>query len=104
VRPEAEAGNRREEVEDAGRSVASAVDEHEPAPAGPGQRALGDPRREPGRDARVDRVPARREDLRSRVRRQRVAGGDGALHGTSVTRVCQIEKRRRTNFSTSYVV
>ena len=38
-----EAGDGDEEVEDAGRAVACAVDEHESAGAGAGERALGDP-------------------------------------------------------------
>ena len=49
-----------EVVEHAGRIVGSEVDEHEAARAGAGQRALGDPRDERGRDAGVDGVPARR--------------------------------------------
>ena len=76
----AEAGNRDEEVEQAVGAVACPVDEHEAACTGPGQRALGHPRRERRGDAGVDRVPALGEDPRARLGGQRVAGSDGAPH------------------------
>ena len=75
----AEAGNGDEEVEQAVDAVARAVDEHEAARAGAGQRALGDPGRERGGDAGVDRVAALGEDPRAGLGRQRVPGGDRAL-------------------------
>ena len=52
-----------------------------PPPPGPGQRALGHPGDGGGRDARVHGVAAFLEDPRPRLSGQRVAGGDGALHG-----------------------
>src|SRR5207302_8451374 len=55
---EAAAGNVDEEVEQPGAAVVAAVDEHEAAAAGAGQRALSHPRGEGGRDARVDGVAA----------------------------------------------
>jgi hypothetical protein len=74
-----------EEIERAVGAVAGAVDEHEPAAAGPGERALGHPRDEAGRDAGVDRVAALRERACACLDGQRMAGGDGALHGDERT-------------------
>ena len=56
------ARDRREEVEHPRAPVAGGVDEHEAGAAGAGERALGRPRREAGRDAGVDGVPATFED------------------------------------------
>jgi hypothetical protein len=78
-------GDRDEEIERAVGAVAGAVDEHEPAAAGPGERALGHPRDEAGRDAGVDRVAALRERACACLDGQRMAGGDGALHGDERT-------------------
>ena len=80
------AGHGDEEVEQAVGAVAGPVDEHEAAASRTGERALRDPGHECSGDARVDSVPALSEDSRSRLRCQRVAGGDGALHGKRVAR------------------
>ena len=74
---EPEAGDGDEEVEQPRSTrVARAWTSMKPPPPGARQRALGDPRREAGRDARVDRVPALREHARARLGGERVAGGD----------------------------
>src|SRR5206468_3685963 len=70
-----------EEVEQPGRAVTGAMDEHEAAGAGAGQRALRDPRGERRGDAGVDGVAALGEDARARLRRQRVAARDRSAHG-----------------------
>ena len=75
-----EPGNGDEVVEDACRSVARAVQQHEAAGAGTSQRALGDPRDEGGRDAGVDRGPALGEDLRAGFGGEGMTCGDGASH------------------------
>ena len=62
----------------------SGRDEGEPAGARPGQRALGDPAGEAGRDAGVDGVAALLEDARSGPRGERVTGCDRALHETAL--------------------
>ena len=61
-RLEPEPGQRDEEVEQARRAVARAVDEHEAAAAGAGERALRHPGGEGGGDAGVDRVATLGQD------------------------------------------
>ena len=73
-----------EEVEQAVAAVARAVDEHEPARARAGERALGDPGGERGGDAGVDGVAALGEHARARLGRQRMAGCNRALHARSL--------------------
>ena len=73
-------GQRDEEVEQAVGSVPGAVHEQEAAAAGAGQRALGDPGGERGREARVDGVAALGEDLGARLGGQPVPGGDRPSH------------------------
>ena len=58
-----------EEIEQPRLSVPRVVDEHEAAPARARQRALAHPRRERGRNARIDGVSACRQYLRARLRR-----------------------------------
>ena len=70
-----------EVVEHAGRIVGSEVDEHEPARAGAGQGALGDPGDERGRDAGVDGVPSVGQHPRARLRGEPVACSNRASHG-----------------------
>ena len=55
------------------------VDDHEPARPQSGQGALDREGGEGGCDSRVDRVSSRPQDLGSRLRGQRMAGGDDAL-------------------------
>ena len=86
VRLEPPPGDVHEEVEQARAAVVSAVDEHEPAATRPRERALGHPRRERRRNARVDGVAALGEHARARVGGQRVAGGDRTPHRSSVIR------------------
>ena len=62
-------GNGDEEVEHARAPLARAVDEHEAAAAGPGQRALGTQEATLGGDARVDRVSAGGEHVARPPRR-----------------------------------
>ena len=70
--------------------VGRPVDEHEPARARPGERALGDPGREGGSDAGVDGVSAVRQHLRARFGGERMACGDRASHGPKATRPTRI--------------
>jgi hypothetical protein len=78
-------GQSDEEVEQAVGTIPRPMDQHEPAPAGPGQRALRHPRREPGGDARVDGVAAFLQDLCARDGGQWMAGGDCASHAFEVS-------------------
>ena len=73
-----------EEVGDPRRAVPRR-DEGEPARAGAGQRALGDPAGETGRDARIDRVSALLEDARAGPGGERVTGCNRALHEYGLT-------------------
>src|SRR5262249_47260832 len=82
--------------EHASRPVARPVDEHEAAGPGPGERALGDPRDEGGRDAGVDGGPARGEHLRPRFGGEGVTCGDGASHAGRLTPVLQLSSWRVT--------
>ena len=77
---EAEPGNRDKEVVDAGRLVAGAVDEHESARAGAGERALGDRGDERRGDRGVHGVSSRGERVGACLRRQRVSGCDCPSH------------------------
>ena len=81
----AEAGRGDEEVQQH-RRLAGLGHEHVAARAGAAQQRLGDPRRQHRRDRGVDGVAARAQHVRSRLRGQRVTGGDHALgafvHGT----------------------
>ena len=85
-----EARGRDEEVEQAVAAVAGAVDEHEPAGPRPGQRALGHPRGERGRDARIDGVPALGEDARPGLGGQPDAPGCDLApsHARSLRQLC----------------
>ena len=78
---EAEPGNRDEEVVDPRRAVAGAVDEHESARAGAGERALGDPGDERRPDGSVHGVSARGEHVGACLCGQRVTGCDCPSHG-----------------------
>ena len=82
---EPEAGDGDEEVEDAGRAVACAVDEHESAGAGAGEWALGDPGDERRPDGRVDGVSSGGEHVRARLCGQRVPGCDCPSHAGRVS-------------------
>ena len=88
---EAAAGDVDEEVEQPRSAVVAAVDEHETAAAGAGERALGHPRREGSRDAGVDGVAALGEHARAGLGGQRVAGGDRTSHRSRVIRRCRNE-------------
>ena len=83
---EAAAGDVDEEVEQPCPAVVAAVDEHETAAARAGERALCHPRREGGRDARVDGVAALGEHAGAGLGGQRVAGGDRTSHRSRVIR------------------
>ena len=91
------AGDIDEEVEQPRAAIVPAVDDDEPAAARSGERALRDPRREGGRDARVDRVSALGEHARARLRGQLVAGGDRAPHPSSVIRRWRGRSERARN-------
>ena len=80
MRREAAAGDGDEEVEQARAAVVGAVHEHEAAAARAGERALGDPGGEAGRDAGVDGVSAGREHPRTGLGGHLVAGGYRASH------------------------
>jgi len=71
----AEARRRDEEVGEAGGPPSSREDERESPGARPGQRALGDPGREGGRDAGVDGVATLLEHAGAGLGREAVAGG-----------------------------
>jgi hypothetical protein len=82
---EAAPGQSDEEVEETVGTIPGSMDQHESARAGPGQRALCHPRREPGSDARIDGVAALLQDLCARDGGQRMAGGDCASHAFEVS-------------------
>ncbi len=56
------------------------MDQEEASAARAGERALGDPRRERGGQAGVDRVPALGEDRRAGLGGEGVPGSDRAFH------------------------
>ena len=80
ARGEALAGQRDEEVVQPRGAVAGAVDEHEAASAGAGQRALGDPRHEGGGYAGIDGVPALAQHDGAGLGGERMPRSDRALH------------------------
>lgn len=69
-------GGADEEVQE-DRRLAGGLGEEKPAGAGPGQRALGNRRRERRRADRIDGRAAARQGLGARPRALGVAGGDG---------------------------
>ena len=77
---EPEAGYGDVEVQQPRRAVPGMVDEHEPSATRARQRALGHPRREARRDARIDGVAALGENLGAGLGRQPVSGSDGSPH------------------------
>ena len=66
--------HRDEEVEEMRLGLAREVDEEEASAAEAGERALADPGDGGRRDARVDRVAARTQDVRSCLRGERMPG------------------------------
>jgi len=77
-------GDGDEEVEEAVGVVGRPVDEHEAARARPRERALGDPGDERSGDAGIDCVATLRQDLRARLRGERMPGRDCAFHAERV--------------------
>ena len=83
---EAEPGDGDEEVVDPSGAVTGAVDEHEPARAGAGERALGDPGDERRSDGRVHGVSAGGEHVGACLCGQRVTGCDCPSHASRLAR------------------